>query len=237
MRTHLGELVIEGEIHAHQKNVAYIPELFGNTLPSRSIKGYATCSFILPGYEKAKLAPKCKGSMLTWKEYGQCVAEALQHVQQEFTLIGCSKGAMVALYASTLAPKFINRVIVYKIPLFGSLRAVIKDKYAGISQRIVNEETFLFFLDKIRDQTPTDIMKVIKRSGWENAKKLYEGASVSEMDINTLKRVSAPIVLVEDNTSFDKLHSRKAFDLLYEKLPKGSTTKVLTLKQYFESNT
>jgi pimeloyl-ACP methyl ester carboxylesterase len=233
VQTLLGDLIINGEIYEDKSNVAYIPELFGALRPDKYIQDHITCSLRLPGYKDAKLSPYCKGSMLTWEAYGRCVAEALKAVQQKTTLIGSSKGAMVALYASILVPELIERVVVCKVPLFSPLRDAMKNKYSGISRRIVDEETFYAFLGRIRGKTHPDVMRVIEESGWENAKKLYEGASFSEMDVLTLKKVHLPTFLIEQKSYFDAFHPKKAFDLLYKNLDESITIKVHSVEEIF----
>jgi len=221
----LGDVVIDGTLNESQ-NIAYIPELFGDIVPHEEFRRFVTCSISPPGYGEAKLSPDCKGKMLTWKEYGKCLAKALEEIKQPLTLLGNSKGAMIALYTAVLVPNLVNHLILYRIPRFGSIRNHLQEKYLGIAQSMTGEAVFSEFLDAIRENTSPTILKNLRSNGWEKSKKLYEGASVSELDSTILHHLIQPVFLIDNDCWYDKLHPKQSLELLYNLFPNQNVQKI-----------
>ncbi|NEO76510.1 hypothetical protein [Moorena sp. SIO4G3] len=230
--THLGAVIIDGKLNPNY-NIAYIPELFGDALPIESVRPFITCLITLPGYKDAELNPTCHGTMLTWKEYGRCVATALKSINQPFTLVGSSKGAMIAIYTAVLVPNLVTKLVLYRIPRFQSLRENLQKKYAGIAQSIIDEVNFYKFLDKIRDKTSYKILQNLEHTGWEISKKLYMGASVSELDLEVFKNVTQPIILLEQDFLYDDLHPKEALENLLNYKSTKTIKKIDTIENAF----
>lgn len=230
--TPLGAVSIDGKLNGNH-NIAYIPELFGDVLPIEEIRNFITCSIILPGYKDAELNPNSNGTMLTWKEYGRCVATALKSINKPFVLVGSSKGAMIAIYTASIVPNLVTKLVLYRIPRFQHLRKNLQKKYSSIAQSITNEDKFCSFLDKIRDNTSSEILNNLEHSGWEISKKLYMGASVSELEIEVLRSVTQPILLLELDVLYDELHPKEALDNLLNYKSNKNIKKIDNIEKAF----
>jgi pimeloyl-ACP methyl ester carboxylesterase len=209
----LGDLLVDGEIAQDQPSVAYIHEFCGESLPPEQFRSFVNCSFILPGYGEAVLAEECEGNQLTWERYGKAVAETIERIHQPFTLVGNSMGAMVAIYAAAQT-SLINQLVLYRIPRFGETRLKLNEKYRGISHSITDEDTYVQFLKTIHENTSPSALNVLERTRWDIAKKLYEGASLSDFNPSVLMQLTQSVTLLEHEFEGDYLHPKEAHDAL-----------------------
>lgn len=215
----LGSILIDGEIMKDRPSIAYIHEFFGDSSPPEQFHSMIDCSLILPGYEGAVLSDECEGNCLTWERYGRAVAEAIQSIHLPFTLVGNSMGAMVAMYAA-MNTSLIDKIILYRIPRFGEARLSLRRKYQEISHSITDENTYTKFLVSINEHTDPSVIRVLEKTKWNIAKKLYEGASLSDLDLTVLHQIKQSVILVEHDFKKDHLHPKEAYDLLQSLLVK-----------------
>lgn len=227
-----GEVVIKGTLN-ESNNVVYISEFFGSPLAPKHLQSIVNCSISLPGYGDAILDSKCLGSLLTWKQYGNCLAIALKELNQPFTLIGNSQGAMVSIYCANMAPHLVQQLILYRIPTFLYLRTWLKEVYLNISKSINSEIDFREFIETIRPSTSPEIIKNLQYYGWIKSKKFYEGASFSDLDPIVLNSLYQPVFLLERDNLYDRIHPQEAFNLLYSLLPKQSRKKINNIQSLF----
>jgi len=215
----LGSILIDGEIMKDRPSIAYIHEFFGDSSPPEQFHSMIDCSLILPGYEGAVLSDECEGNCLTWERYGGAVAEAIQSIQSPFTLVGNSMGAMVAIYAA-MNTSLIDKIILYRIPRFGEARLSVRKKYQEISHSITDENTYTQFLKAINEHTDPSVMRVLEKTRWNIARKLYDGASLSDLDPTVLHQMQQSVILVEHDFKEDYLHPKEAYHSLQSLLAK-----------------
>ena len=140
---------------------------------------------------------------------------------------------MIAIYTACIVPNLVTKLVLYRIPRFQHLRKNLQKKYSSIAQSITNEDKVCSFLDKIRDNTSSEILNNLKHSGWEISKKLYMGASVSELEIEVLRSVTQPILLLELDVLYDELHPKEALDNLLNYKSNKNIKKIDNIKKAF----
>lgn len=210
----IGSLLVNGDIPKDQPVIAYIHEFFGKSTPPDKISQVINCSFVLPGYEEAVLAKECEGHILTWEKYGKAVAKTIETIDTSFILIGNSMGAMVAIYAAAHT-SLIEQLTLYRIPRFGLARTHLRQKYKDISYSLADQKIYSQFLKTIRGKTSPNIMHVLEKTEWSTAKKLYEGASLSDLDPSVITQLTQSVTLLEHEFEGDYLHPKEAHDALH----------------------
>jgi pimeloyl-ACP methyl ester carboxylesterase len=228
----IGIVIAEGNFPENRLIVGYIHELFGTVRPLKELAKFVDFSFSLPGYGNATLFDKSEDHDLTWEMYGKCIAKILSVINKSIIIVGSSKGVMVAIYATSEIPHLVEKLVFYRVPTFGEKRTQIRNKYAEIAASITGEQEFQQFLSSIGDKTSPEILQVIKASGWKKAKKLYQGASLSDLNPFLLKDIKQPIVFVE--STFDKFHSEYARDALFSLLPNSVNKRIVPINELTE---
>lgn len=209
----IGIVIAEGNFPDNRLIVGYIHEFFGTVLPPKELAKFVDFSFCLPGYGSATLFDESQGYSLTWEIYGKCIVEILSVINKPIILAGNSKGVMVAIYATLEIPHLVKKLVFYRVPTFGERRTQIRSKYAEIAASITGEQEFQQFIDSIRDKTRPDVLRVIEASGWNKAKKLYQGASLSDLNASLLEDIKQPVDFIEN--TFDRFHPKYARDALF----------------------
>ncbi|GAA6623003.1 alpha/beta fold hydrolase [Scytonema sp. NUACC26] len=225
----VGIVIAEGNFPDNRLIVGYIHELFGTFLPPKDLAKFVDFSFCLPGYGSATLFDQSEGHDLTWEMYGKSIAKILSAIDKPIILVGSSKGVMVAIYATLEIPHLVEKLIFYRVPTFGEERTQIRNKYAEIAASIAGEQEFHQFLTSIRNKTSPEVLQVIEASGWKKAKKLYQGASLSDLNPLLLKNIQQPIVFIE--STFDKFHSKNARDALFSLLSNSINKRIISIDE------
>ncbi len=228
----IGIVIAEGNFPDNRLIVGYIHELFGTVFPPKELAKFVDFSFCLPGYGSATLFDKSEGHDLTWEMYGKSIANILSVINKPIILVGSSKGVMVAIYATLEIPHLVEKLVFYRVPTFGEERTQIKNKYAEIAASLTGEQEFQQFLSSIRDKTSPEILQVIETSGWKKAKKLYQGASLSDLNPSRLKDIQQPIIFIE--STFDKFHPSSARDALFVLLVNSVNKRIIPIHELTE---
>jgi hypothetical protein len=223
----VGTVTTQGNFTNNPLPIGYIHEFFGIVQPPQELAKFVDFSFCLPGYGDAMLFNEAQGHDLTWEMYGKYVADTLSVINKPMTLVGSSKGVMVAIYATINIPHLINKLVFYRVPTFAKERTYIKNKYADIAASIVGEQEFQKFIDSIQDKTHPDVLQIIKSSGWEKAKKLYQGASLSDLNPLILENIRQPVDFLE--YTFDKFHPKSARDSLFSLLINSANKRIIPI--------
>lgn len=231
----IGIVTANGNFSSKRPIVAYIHEFLGTPFPPKELEQFIDFSFCLPGYEQATLDNICPGQRLTWETYGKCIAQTIAVIDKPVILVGNSMGVMVGIYACLELPHLIEKLLLYRVPTFGETRILLRKKYEEISSSITGEEEFNHFLNSIQSKVSSDILQVIKKVGWQTLKKLYQGASLSDLDLSLLKQLKQPIVFIEQQT-FDWVHPKESRDLLFSCLPKIVDKKIVPITKLIKSD-
>lgn len=231
----IGTVTANGNFSSKRPIVAYIHEFLGIPFPPKELEKFIDFSFCLPGYEQETLDNRCPGQMLTWETYGKCIAQTIAVIDKPIILVGNSMGVMVGIYACLELPHLIEKLVLYRVPTFGEKRILLKERYTEIATSITGEEEFNNFLNSIQTKVSSDILKVIKKLGWHTVKKLYQGASLSDIDLSLLKHLKHPIVFAEQQT-FDWVHPKESRDLLFSYLPKIVHKKIVPIAKLIKSD-
>jgi pimeloyl-ACP methyl ester carboxylesterase len=228
----IGTAIAQGNFFDNRLIVGYIHKLFGTVTPPQELASFVDFSLCLPGYAPAELFDGAQGYDLTWEMYGKYTAEILSVINKPTILVGNSKGVMVAIYAAIQIPHLVKKLVFYRVPTFALERTYIKNKYAEIAASIMGEQEFQKFIGAIEDTTHPDVLQVIKTSGWNNAKKLYQGASLSDLNQELLEKIEQPVDFLEH--TFDKLHPKSARDSLFSLLLNSVNKRIIPIKKLTE---
>ena len=231
----IGIVTVNGKIPNGYPIVAYIHYFLGTSFPPKELEEFIHISFCLPGYEQATLDYTCPGHILTWETYGKCIAQTIAVIDKPIILVGDSMGVMVGIYACLELPHLIEKLVFYRVPTFGDSRTAIKTKYREIAALIKGEDKFIDFLNSIQNKVSSDILQLMTTVGWKIVKKLYEGASFSDLDTSLLKLLKHPIIFIEQQT-FDSVHPKESRDLLYSYLPKTVDKKIVPITKLMKSD-
>jgi hypothetical protein len=228
----IGIVIAQGNFPDNRLIVGYIHEFFGTVLPPQELAPFVDFSFCLPGYANAVLFDESQGHDLTWEMYGKYIAEILFAINKPIILVGNSKGVMVAIYATFEIPHLVKKLVFYRVPTFAEERTYIKNKYAEIAASITAEQEFQKFLESIQDKAHPDVLRVIETSGWNKAKKLYQGASLSDLNPSLLENIKQPVDFIE--STFDKFHPKSARDSLFSLLFSSVNKRIIPIKELTE---
>ncbi|MEM9120639.1 MAG: alpha/beta hydrolase [Cyanobacteria bacterium P01_F01_bin.56] len=191
----------------------------------------------LPGYNGVPLQADLPGECLNWQSYGKALAVLLKNsAVAPVGLVGNSMGAMIAIHAALFDHFLVDHLVLYKVPTFGCVRSNIRKKFLHVSKSIKGRKEFYEFIDDIQGKVSSDVLENLKMVGWENARKMYLGAAVSDLSSNELENLTMPVYFLRSSESEDAVHPPIACEHLFELISNSQDKRMIKLDDVQEIN-
>lgn len=222
-------LVLNKDARSGIKRI-YVNDFLGDVRPPEELSVISHGFVNLPGYNGVPLQSELSGECFNWQSYGKALAVLLKNSAiAPVGLVGNSMGSMIAIYTALFDHSLVDHLVLYRVPTFGGMRPNIRGKYLHVSKSIKGQKEFYEFIDKIQEKVTSDVIKNLEMAGWENAKKMYLGAAVSDLKSNGLESLTMPIYFLRNSEAEDDVHPSIACEYLFKMISNSQDKRMIKL--------